>query len=374
VDYLKQQLGEPGDFQEDAEPGTASGKKSQDPADAKANQEAGTKRLFRDTDNAMLAGVCAGLAGYFGLDTVVVRLLFAALTIFSGGSILVVYILLWLVVPAAVTTSEKLQMHGKPVTLDALKESVSKADVPGAARRANTYLLPLIDKIMRVALKLFGIAFITAGLSTLFSLGLAKIYMLLHDGRLFQENLFPVGAREQWLLGTGMLAVAFIAILLILAGISGFKRKWPIHGWATGVLVGLFMASSMASVALAADAAPRVQERYETSMHTTAIKDVQPFSKVVTDGSVDISYISSPDYAVNLHYFDHPDLSKVKITVRDKILYIDSRELDDTNHCTMLCLFPRYNMTVQVYAPNVQDFDTPRNTEVFYPLDPVRLN
>jgi len=91
---------------------------------------------------------------------------------------------------------------------------------------------------------------------------------------------------------------------------------------------------------------------------------------VATSGDIDISYVSSPDYAVNIHYADHPDLSKVKVYVANDTLYIDSRPLDGVNHCTMLCLFPRYNMTVQIYSPNVQNFDTPKHTEIFYPKVP----
>src|SRR5437899_743338 len=57
VDYLKEQLGDPKDFKEDGEDTSRT-----------ALNDQGQKRLFRDTDNAMLAGVAAGLASYFGID------------------------------------------------------------------------------------------------------------------------------------------------------------------------------------------------------------------------------------------------------------------------------------------------------------------
>lgn len=56
------------------------------------------KRLTRVEDGRMIAGVCAGLAKYLGIDATVVRLLFALLTIFVGGGILL-YLILWLVMP-----------------------------------------------------------------------------------------------------------------------------------------------------------------------------------------------------------------------------------------------------------------------------------
>ncbi|HUB94258.1 MAG TPA: PspC domain-containing protein, partial [Verrucomicrobiae bacterium] len=111
VDFLKQQLGNPEDFADEDE--------------AKKAPEAQTesKRLFRDTSNAMIAGVAAGLASYFGLDVLIIRLLFVVAT-FTGGWGILIYILLWLLVPEAKTSSERLQMAGKPVTIGSLKEVV----------------------------------------------------------------------------------------------------------------------------------------------------------------------------------------------------------------------------------------------------------
>jgi phage shock protein PspC (stress-responsive transcriptional regulator) len=359
IEYLKEQLGDPGEF----------GGGDESTEEPKASEE-GSKKLYRDTDNALVAGVSAGIANYFGLDVVLVRLVFALLAIFGGGIGIILYILFWLVVPPAITTSEKLQMRGRPVTLEALKDSVSKADVPGTARRINSSLLSFIDGAFRVAIKIIGISLVIAGLGLISGVAITKAYMLLHNGQLFQENLFPIGLREEWLLATIMVLVVILSVFLILAGIATFKRKWPVRGWITGVLAGLFLVGSVAGAALAADIAPRVQERYEATLHTTAVKNIQPFNKVVTSGEVDITYITSPTYAVNLHYSDHPDLSKVKVKVENGTLYIDSQDLDRVQHCTMLCLFPRYNMTVQVYAPNVHDFNTPKNTEIFYPAPP----
>jgi phage shock protein PspC (stress-responsive transcriptional regulator) len=360
VDFLKSQLGSPEEFSDDT-----------DSVATDEEQDTPSKRLFRNTDSAMIAGVAAGLANYFGLDVVLIRIAFVLLTIFGGGSGILLYLVLWLVVPPAVTASEKLQMQGKPVTLEALKESVSSNQVKATARRINSTLLTVIDGVFKVAIKLTGIGLILTGLGLVMAGAFVKIYMLLHDGRLFQENLFPLGIREQWLLWMSMVLLVIVAAFLLLTGVATLKRKWPVRGWITGALAGLFLLCSVATGALAADAAPRIQERYEATLHTTAIKNIQPFSNVVSTGSIDLEYIQSPDYAVNVHYVDHPDLSKLKISVRDNTLYVDSQALDQVKHCTMLCLFPRYNMTVQVYAPNVEKFNTPERTDIFYPVTPA---
>jgi phage shock protein C len=56
------------------------------------------KRLYRSRKNAMLGGVCAGLAEYFGIDPTIVRLIFVLLFLFGGHGLLI-YLILWLVVP-----------------------------------------------------------------------------------------------------------------------------------------------------------------------------------------------------------------------------------------------------------------------------------
>jgi hypothetical protein len=197
--------------------------------------------------------------------------------------------------------------------------------------------------------------------------------MSLHDGKLIQENLFPIGFRENLLLGVGMGMAAIAAIILILAGIATFRRKWPVSGWITGVLVGLILLGTIVGGALAGDAAPRIRARYQATVHTTAIQNITPFNKVVSTGPVDITYISSPTYAANLHYSGNPSPSLVKTQVRNGVLYIDSTALGNDKHCTMLCLYPRYDMTIQIYAPNVENLQTPPHTDVFYPPAPSKV-
>jgi phage shock protein C len=63
------------------------------------NGSDGQKQLVRPREGRMVAGVCAGIANYFGLDPNIVRIVFAALTIFSVGLAALVYVVAWAVVP-----------------------------------------------------------------------------------------------------------------------------------------------------------------------------------------------------------------------------------------------------------------------------------
>ncbi len=81
------------------------------------------KRLFRDTDNSYVGGVCSGLGHYFGIDAIWIRLAWILLISAAGGG-LFIYILLWILVPEAKTTAEKIIMTGEPVTISNIEKKV----------------------------------------------------------------------------------------------------------------------------------------------------------------------------------------------------------------------------------------------------------
>ncbi|HMT95905.1 MAG TPA: PspC domain-containing protein [Ferruginibacter sp.] len=114
------------------------------------------KKLYRDTDNKLIAGVCSGLSKYFGVPIWIPRLLFLIPFLsfafkwghwgglsfpdflsfsFSPGSFLV-YIILWLVLPEATTTAEKLEMKGEKVDMNSIKNSVVE-EMKGVKERAE---------------------------------------------------------------------------------------------------------------------------------------------------------------------------------------------------------------------------------------------
>jgi phage shock protein PspC (stress-responsive transcriptional regulator) len=111
------------------------------------------KRLYRNPDDRVIAGVAGGLAAYFHIDVWIPRLVFALpliLGIFTsvfqniwwhvfrfsghiwfdgfGGSLFVAYIVLWIVLPEATTATEKLEMRGEKIDLESIKNTV-KSDL-----------------------------------------------------------------------------------------------------------------------------------------------------------------------------------------------------------------------------------------------------
>ena len=96
----------------------------------------GPKRFFRNPDQKVIAGVCSGIASYFHLDPVWVRLIFFVF-ILAGGSGVLLYLLLWVVIPEAQTTSEKLEMHGKKINIKNIEKSI-RVEVSELGARVGT--------------------------------------------------------------------------------------------------------------------------------------------------------------------------------------------------------------------------------------------
>ena len=84
------------------------------------------KRLYRDIDDRVFGGVCSGIAAYFDIDVVLVRVIFGILPFLSVGVIIPVYIVLWIAVPPAVTTAQKLQMRGEPINISNIEKTIKE--------------------------------------------------------------------------------------------------------------------------------------------------------------------------------------------------------------------------------------------------------
>jgi len=78
------------------------------------------KRLYRDPDSKIIGGVCSGLAAYFDIDIVIVRIL-AVVALFCGSAGFWAYIIFWIVAPLARTATEKCEMRGIPATAENIR-------------------------------------------------------------------------------------------------------------------------------------------------------------------------------------------------------------------------------------------------------------
>jgi phage shock protein PspC (stress-responsive transcriptional regulator) len=84
----------------------------------------GYHRMYRDTDHRVIGGVCAGIAAYWDIELWLVRLIFFVLAMMGVG--ILIYLILYIVLPEAKTTAEKIAMKGNPVNIHNIKDSVKK--------------------------------------------------------------------------------------------------------------------------------------------------------------------------------------------------------------------------------------------------------
>ena len=145
------------------------------------------KKLYRDTEQKYIGGVCSGLEHYLGLDALWIRIIFILFAIFSGFGI-VAYILLWILVPEAASTSQKLDMRGEPINISNIERKVKEGfdDVADRVKSVDydkvgnkvksgskTFFDTLGDIFMflfKVFGKFIGILLIIIGASTLIGL------------------------------------------------------------------------------------------------------------------------------------------------------------------------------------------------------------
>jgi phage shock protein PspC (stress-responsive transcriptional regulator) len=116
VEEVMKQLGKPSEV---------AGADEEQSTNENPNQERAEKKLFRDPDDKIIGGVCSGVAHYFGIQPLWLRLLLVFTIIYFGAGLLL-YIILWIVIPKANNSSEKLAMKGKPINLDTIKETIEE--------------------------------------------------------------------------------------------------------------------------------------------------------------------------------------------------------------------------------------------------------
>ena len=151
------------------------------------------KKLYRDKDKGMIGGVAAGFGHYLGIDALWIRILFIISPFITFGTSLVIYLILWILMPPAETTTEKLEMTGEPVNIsniekkvreefDSLSEKFKNVDydkygnqAKNAGERIGNTLSSIILKIFSIIGKVIGAFLVVTAASTLVSLLLFAI-------------------------------------------------------------------------------------------------------------------------------------------------------------------------------------------------------
>jgi phage shock protein PspC (stress-responsive transcriptional regulator) len=302
------------------------------------------KRLFRNPENKIIGGVCSGLSSYFNIAAWIPRLIFLSpillgflnqlfwgpaifLTIPFGGMLFLAYIILWIVVPIASTTSEKLEMRGEKVDLESIRDtvreeiqdlktkSVKAADIAGtkakqwgteasesasqlttsvkkASRRSGIgYAIGMIFKIFFLFIaSVIALALLMALMGILFGASLLLPFQsFILDG--YWEQATAAGTL---LLFIGLPIVALV--IWLIRRIIGARTKNKFLGYAFGTLWTLGWVSLFAFISLLGR---HFDKRSETE-NTIAIN--QP-----TSGSLELRLGKYPGRFETIDWFDDDD-------------------------------------------------------------------
>ncbi|MEH6535569.1 MAG: PspC domain-containing protein [Psychroserpens sp.] len=261
-----------------------------------------SKKLYRDTDNSYVGGVSSGLGHYFGIDALWIRLIWVLL-IFGAGTGVLLYILLWIFVPEATTTTEKLMMKGQPVNIsniekkikggfdsvtsavqnvdlkkhgdkikegfenvsDSISEGVKKADLPRQGERIKsssaTFFETIGDIIMfflKMFAKFFGIILMIVGSVTIISLIVSLFSLnILETVHIPGTNFFDIADATNvpvWVMS--LLVFFFIGIIAFFIFYLGLKilinNLKSIGSIAKYTLLGLWFVSFVSLIILSA--------------------------------------------------------------------------------------------------------------------------
>ena len=213
------------------------------------------KKLYRNPDDKVLGGVASGLAAYFGIKELYVRLAFVFLTI-AGGSGVVIYLILWIITPIASSITERIKMKGGEITLDSIDSTVKETINPvppapespfestikkvvmtpvrvlgqviealgSALGSLGKFLLTVLRLFFGVIIFFFGMVLVGAPLLTF------TVYLGILDPIYYgTEDVFPLEMITELVptglaaAGLGVLAIPGIVILML--GLSVLSKK-----------------------------------------------------------------------------------------------------------------------------------------------------
>ena len=230
--------------------------------DSQAYKDPKRKKLFRDKEDAIFGGVCSGIGAYYGLDTIAVRIMFILLVMLAGAPI-VAYIILWAIIPAAITAQDRYRMHGDASTISDIANNIREEATNvssnlrnGASKwsknikknstlkRGTQTLTNVIVEILTLVAKLFAVFLIImlVMLCIYFPLVILSSASGTFSGYIngsgFSASLFLDPPVLNWLY-----CVSLISLCLIPLGIAIYTLLKFVFNWTTSIhLKGFFIA------------------------------------------------------------------------------------------------------------------------------------
>ena len=319
-----------------------------------------TKHLYRNPDDVIIAGVCSGLATYFGIDPIFVRLVFV-LTVFFGGTGVVAYLILWLVMPEAKTNVQKLEMQGTPVTLKKLEQTVREkiADVAtpknaGTLKRILAAPFKLLGKIMNAVkivlkkisplfIRFIGVMIAIAMIAVIFCLTWAAGVLMFNLDSPYIVSDLPVREIIQ-IMPYSLFIVALYCltvipiIFLLLAGLTLAKLKNSFKASVAFAFLGIWLLAIIVSSVIAIDTFPQIpelmaqQKKLQAAEAVSKDYDFKDFNRIEAGGSYELIVKQGREYKITVTGGQN-DLNNMLVRKSDNTLIISK------NPAHVLCFF-----------------------------------
>lgn len=225
------------------------------------------RKLFRDAEDKILGGICAGLGHFFHIEARWMRLIAISL-IFFGGIGLPIYLILWIIMPAAITRADKMAMKGEPINIQNFKKNFDEEieGLRGGFHRAHSEVRPAIYQIGKfiVSIATLFIKFIVAmvafaGILAMIALFIGLIVFLgywnSNELNTFPFNIVNPGYKS--VLAFSFFIIVFIPIVaLVIFALRVLIKRIQVSKtvyfsmlivWIAGLVLGAFHASKIAS-------------------------------------------------------------------------------------------------------------------------------
>lgn len=330
------------------------------------------KKLFRNPDDVMIAGVASGLGAYLGIDTSIMRIIFV-LVVFLGGSGVLIYIILWLVVPEAKTSTEKLQMRGEPVTLESvselLKEKANEVKKNGGTiGKAINSIFTIISKILKIFFRVIG-KLIGIFLTIFFSVGIFTL-LFVFTAIVFNAQSpyidFPImELGQKFLVYTGISAGFFVLIIpfifLLFLGIKILNSKKIIRPFVIFSLLGLWCISLIAFGIVGMRVLPEYKNIIENNQkyeNMTVDFPLLNFSEIEIRNGNKVSISEGDVFKVTANGREK-DIQNLSLEVENNILKIGMKDN------FRICIFCFYqNPSIDIVMPELNRISAANSSSV----------
>lgn len=349
-------MGNPADFSE-----TEQGLPEKETPHTSDNEQTTKRRFFRNGDDAILGGVSSGIASYFDVDPLWIRLAFVIATL-TGGYGILIYIILWIVIPNAETPTQKLEMKGDKLTLKAIEQSVKEKiiDHPEArkgVRKVGNAIHEIVNRLVLVVGKFFKIIIRIVGAGLLLGTLLALVGLVIGSIGLAASGTSPYiefplrdffGQHMFYLAVTVGFFLVFVPLMLLaLTGTTMITCKNKFRLAPVAALIATWILAAGIGVGVAARHAPRVQEFIDTNPAYKIVsntKSVDAFTKLEVRSGVRVTLEHGAVYSVQIDATEK-DQRRLQATVQNSVLTIEKQNNTQDQWC-ILCLHKRPHITI----------------------------